>query len=960
MSTPHTDAPTLLFCISCDVIQIRSEARSTLILAASAPGCLLPEPSNPYDRYAVAVTSNDAKMGYIPRRIARCLQPMLTDQQISWTVTLRLSEAAAADGIDESDEGQTATADISASALNSCGALPLLRIQADTVVAAAAAKRLSPDELHSKFMRDSLLHLTHVHAVGVCSIVSPTHAELASKLLSLDDYSLGLLSRLMQRRSQWVQASALKLHTSSTALSSLISIGVVATSSQRMAPELALSLLPSLPLPILTKLSRAINAKQAASKRDVLREIMSAACKQRTLFGGPMHLAPAIARCLADVPPFICVLPSVRTLCGRSASLMFLGVAKPPAVITAISSEYDEALSEDVLEGSAGRSSVTHSHAGCLHWFKLLPMIEIGMADRPCDLLADVCTMPPQPITASVLSDVEMTDCDFAKDCLDAAVWFGAKTSASNDLQSRTGCALLILLSCAVRGVREYLHRHGCMSQQCPSAQLLSCVFDFIPPPPPNFPRASSTCYDAYALPSLPKALAAASNAASSATSNSAQSAAVSIEAAAVSLRAFTLLNSSPHSACSPMRLLQALPHMQPHYVSRFSSVYVYCKTLHAICPSLEALGMHAHACIAYVMLLSLPFFRHRRAHWWTRLCINVENARFSRAAPTESLTDDHGEAGYSALLRMCRGCSSAALSDSLLLCALKDDMVHESGLLCLIQRAQRFADASCSSEQSKQSIAAAISRLNLPALLDVPEIIIEGRPSNRAAGQKSHFIGFDDSVGVSVEDLALQWYVQHVWGVTDGVGRSFCYYHVGQAFAGTPWKKMGLGKEFTVKEPCCSAFLVCSCLTSFGLPVPLFGRSVLSTPTLLSIWGETASSEASYHVLVQCTEQFARYIDFYVNRKDAIEQRLLELQCSDHFMLTAAIEKGISKVGQNCRHVSWERLDKEALIALSRGIGSAALANLCRVICKGARRAGLPDLMLWRSVDGMRAHLDV
>jgi hypothetical protein len=252
----------------------------------------------------------------------------------------------------------------------------------------------------------------------------------------------------------------------------------------------------------------------------------------------------------------------------------------------------------------------------------------------------------------------------------------------------------------------------------------------------------------------------------------------VSIAAAAAATRAFTLLNASSRGVDSPMYMLQTLPHMQPHYISRFSSVYVYCKTLHSICPSLETLGLHAEAVLAYLILLSLPYLRHRRAHWWTRLCINVENARFPLEVPAASLADAHCDASYSALLRMCHGSASAPLSDSLMLCALMDDMVHEEDLYCLTQRAQRFVDSGKSSHHDKRSISSAISALNLPALTKVPEIIIEGRPSNRAAGQKSHFIGFDDSIGVSVEEFALQWCVRHGWGSHDGFVRSlfYCY----------------------------------------------------------------------------------------------------------------------------------------------------------------------------------------
>jgi hypothetical protein len=770
-----TGADVNLFCISCDVIQIRSEAKRPLIPAASAAACLVLEPSNPYDRNAVYVTSNDAKVGYLPRRIARSLQPMLADpKNIQWTVTLSVSDAGAADGVDEWDEAQAATAHISASAAESCEVLSLLRLQADTVVAAAAVKRLSPDELHSKFMRDSFLHTMRLHASSG-SIISHAHAELASKLLGLDDAALCLLSRLMQRRSLWVQASALKLHPTSTSLPSLVSIGAVATTGQRMSPELALSLLPSLPLPILAKLSRAVNARQAASKRDVIREILNAACKQRTLFGGPMDVASAITRCLIDASPFICVLPIARTLCGRSASLSFLGVAPPPAVAAAITSDYDDAVSDAAAEGSCGRSPYTHCHAGCSPWFKLLPMIEMGMADRPCDLLASVCTLPPQPVVTRVLSDIEMSDCDFAKDCLDAAVWFGAKTATSNSMHSKARSALPILFSCATCGVRDYLRRHACIS---PEHRFLSCIFDLVPPPPPDFPCASSSCIDAHAFPPLPKALAAAAHAAALASSSSPHRATVSIAAAAAATRAFTLLNASSRGVDSPMYMLQTLPHMQPHYVSRFTSVYVYCKTLHSICPSLDTLGLHAEAVLAYLILLSLPYLRHRRAHWWTRLCINVENARFPLEVPAASLADAHGNSSYSALLRMCHGSASPPLSDSLMLCALMDDMVHEEDLYCLAQRAQRYVDSGKSSHHDKRSISSGISALNLPALTNVPEIIIEGRPSNRTAGQKSHFIGFDDSIGVSVEEFALQWCVRHAWGSHDGFVRSlfYCY----------------------------------------------------------------------------------------------------------------------------------------------------------------------------------------
>jgi hypothetical protein len=753
-----------LFCISCEVIQIRTDAKRPPISASpSSSIALVPEPCNPYDRNAIVVTSNATKMGYIPRRIAQSLRPMLTDcHHVAWSVKLNASDAAAVADSDDVDDGYGARdiIDISASfvAADHHLMLPLLRMQADAVVAAAALRRLSPVEMHSKFMRESLLLLAELHSSqGNHCIMSHQHAELIRKILAQDDEAISILSRLLQRRALWVQVSALKLEPScaSMSLSSLISIGAITSSSQRMPPELALSLLPSLPLHMLTKLSRTINAKQSTSKRELLREIQNAACKQRTLFGGPMDLASAIVRCLSGVSPFICVLPCTRRLCGRAASFMFLGVAAPAAVTSVVATEYDEVLDDDASEVNSSKCSLAHAHTGCLPWFKLLPMIEMGLVDRPCDALM-FCTplpTPPQAFIANVLSDLEMSDCEFAKDCLDAALCLGGKPATSNGLQSRNGCALAILLSCAARGIREYLLRHDCISRLSPSAQLLSCVLELIPPPPANFPCALPISADAHAVMPLSKALAAA---AITSSQSCAHPDVVSFEATSAAVRALTMIDAS--HVDNPVLALQKLAHLQPQYIARFSSIYVYCKTLHALCPSLETQGMHSLACIAYVILLSLPFLHHRRVHWWTRLCINAENSRFSNVIAVTSSSAECSDPWRHTLMRICHGCPSTPLCDAVLLCALRDDMVCQEDMHCLAKRAQRSIDGSSCCEISKQLISAAVARLNLPALMSAPETIIEGRPSNRIAGQKSHFIGFDDSVGASVEEFALQW----------------------------------------------------------------------------------------------------------------------------------------------------------------------------------------------------------
>jgi hypothetical protein len=353
-----------------------------------------------------------------------------------------------------------------------------------------------------------------------------------------------------------------------------------------------------------------------------------------------------------------------------------------------------------------------------------------------------------------------MCDCDFAKDCLNAAVWLGGKPTAFYGVQSRYRYAQVILLSCAVHGIRNYLVRHGCMSRSSRAAQLLSRVFELIPSPPPEFSYPPDVSDVSIGSP-MPRALAAAASAFST-NSSAAHTGDLTLQAAAAVVRAFLSLSAAERSVDSPIHLLQMLPHMQSNGIARFSSIHIFCKTLHSLCSSLETHNMHALACVAYILLLSLPFLRHRRAHWWTRLCINIENVRFPLAKPQDSpCTAEPILCAHSELLVIQEQLSSPlTLADSVLLSALGDDMVPKEYLHCLVHRAQRSIDGRSASESSKRLISDAISGLHLAVLSCPPEIVIEGRPSNRTAGQKSHFIGFDDSVGVSVEALALQWCV--------------------------------------------------------------------------------------------------------------------------------------------------------------------------------------------------------
>ena len=116
-----------LFCISCELIQIRSGTKHPLNSLNSASSALVPEPNNPHDRNAIAVTSNGAKVGYIPRRIARTLQPVLLETRgISWTINLNVLRSDLPDSNDEADDGCGAMVEITASATDDCDALPLL------------------------------------------------------------------------------------------------------------------------------------------------------------------------------------------------------------------------------------------------------------------------------------------------------------------------------------------------------------------------------------------------------------------------------------------------------------------------------------------------------------------------------------------------------------------------------------------------------------------------------------------------------------------------------------------------------------------------------------------------------------------------------------------------------------------------------------------------------------------
>ncbi|OQR82790.1 hypothetical protein ACHHYP_15530 [Achlya hypogyna] len=158
----------------------------------------------------------------------------------------------------------------------------------------------------------------------------------------------------------------------------------------------------------------------------------------------------------------------------------------------------------------------------------------------------------------------------------------------------------------------------------------------------------------------------------------------------------------------------------RPPYFAHFEGGYQLAKALDVAIGLYEKLGQYDKAVVLLQELLSTGRIAYKRqvGLWYSRLAINLQQ---HLKQPLEATT-------------ICRQ-------------ALADPTLREGDRLSLQKRLARLLKEPTAPDEDDAFTA----------------LVIDGRPLNRAMGEKSRFIGYDDA-GCSVEELVLQHYKREGW----------------------------------------------------------------------------------------------------------------------------------------------------------------------------------------------------
>jgi Fanconi-associated nuclease 1 len=305
-------------------------------------------------------------------------------------------------------------------------------------------------------------------------------------------------------------------------------------------------------------------------------------------------------------------------------------------------------------------------------------------------------------------------------------------------------------------------------------------------------------------------------------------------------------------------------------FAARFRAEWVLARVCGFGAAVLERQRRYGEAVAWLRWLLSLPFAAERRGAWHARLALDLER---------------HLQRPHEAL--------AAAVA------ALADAATRTGERAELERRAQRLWQRLRVGPQPVAAAAAA-ERERLWTRV-VRRRAIRGRPTNRAAGERSRFFGYDNEM-CSVEHLALQFYAQR---------------------RGGGWRG----------EHCENGLLH----TLFGLLLwaPLFAP----VPHVF----QTPFQAAPLDLDTDC---------FFSARAPLIEAALarIAVAASPHEML-ALLRPAWRHRPAACRGVAWTRWPLAELVRFCTCVGGRVLAGMCESLARdhAAWSGGLPDLFLWR-----------
>ncbi|KAF0693216.1 Aste57867_15810 [Aphanomyces stellatus] len=300
-----------------------------------------------------------------------------------------------------------------------------------------------------------------------------------------------------------------------------------------------------------------------------------------------------------------------------------------------------------------------------------------------------------------------------------------------------------------------------------------------------------------------------------------------------------------------------------------YQAAYGLARCLDMAVALYEKLGQHDKALVLLQELLATSLLRHKRGGWYSRLAINLEQhlkqPQEARTVCEQALSDPHlYPADRKALLRRHRR---------------------------LVKRALKKVESRTNDDDDDDEVT-------------WPIIAIDGRPLNRAMGEKSRFIGYDDA-GCTVEELVLQYYGQQGWhGVHD----------------------------------------------EGALLRMLFGL------LLWEIIFMDISDVFQTPFQDRPLDMDMRYANhFYSARATAIDATLAKLRdATPHDLCSWIHMTWQAHDGKLGAHAQWDRYSLASVQLLAVGLGARQLANLLSVWVKHLDTGGLPDLTVmrvtWRS----------
>ncbi|KAL5511287.1 hypothetical protein ACEPAH_4503 [Sanghuangporus vaninii] len=100
----------------------------------------------------------------------------------------------------------------------------------------------------------------------------------------------------------------------------------------------------------------------------------------------------------------------------------------------------------------------------------------------------------------------------------------------------------------------------------------------------------------------------------------------------------------------------------------------------------------------------------------------------------------------------------------------------------------------------------------------------------------------------------------------------------------------------------------------------------------------------------------------FYFARKDAVEERLQEINDGKAPEILASVDDKYRENNTMCVGVRWNNYSKQDLVEIVTCLGGEGLSVICRLFCEdyGGRHSGVPDLIVWRMKDKLAKFVEV